>query len=64
MVPLGQKTALSMPKRFAVIDSNVFMAGSSPKTSSPTGVECITSRISEVGLVTVSDLKSIIISQN
>ncbi|CAB5015680.1 unannotated protein [freshwater metagenome] len=57
--PDVQKSAASLPNKFATFSSSALTVGSSPYTSSPTGAEAITVRISSEGLVTVSDLRSI-----
>ena len=59
MVPLAIKRAASLPNISAALLSSSFMVGSSPYTSSPTCARYIASRISWVGWVTVSLLKSI-----
>ncbi len=61
IVPDGQKIADSIPNISAAKVSSSLMEGSSPKTSSPTLALNIASSMPDVGFVTVSDLKSIII---
>jgi hypothetical protein len=51
-----------MPNMAAHFSSSFFTVGSSPKTSSPTSAFIMASCIPGVGLVTVSLLKSIVIS--
>ena len=52
-----------MPNISAAIASNLLIVGSSPKTSSPTDALNIAVSIAGVGMVKVSDLKSVIILQ-
>jgi hypothetical protein len=49
IVPLGRKTAASLPMRAAATSSSRFTVGSSPITSSPSGAVAIARRISVVG---------------
>ena len=58
MLPVGTNTASSLPISSAVSSSSSLTVGSSPYTSSPTAAAAIASRISVVGLVTVSLLIS------
>ena len=53
-VPLGTKSAASMPSSFAAIASSRLTVGSSPHTSSPSSALRIASRIASVGRVIVS----------
>src|SRR5581483_1400806 len=59
MVPVGTKRAASLPAISAARCSRWLTVGSSPYTSSPTSASIMARRISGVGLVTVSLLKSI-----
>src|SRR5229473_8481673 len=59
MVPLGTNTAAFLPSRAAAISSSLITIGSSPNTSSPSGAVTIARRISGVGMVTVSERRSI-----
>src|SRR5690606_32783599 len=54
IVPLGRKSAASLPSRNAAFSSRARTVGSSPKTSSPTAARAMASRIASVGWVTVS----------
>ena len=53
IVPLGTKTAASLPTRAAARRSSSLTVGSSPKTSSPTSAAAIAARMAGVGRVTV-----------
>ena len=59
MVPLAISKPASLPSRAAAFSWRRLIDGSSPYTSSPTSDWAIALRISSVGLVTVSLLKSI-----
>ena len=60
-MPLGTKTAASLPSRSADTVSRRFTVGSSPKTSSPTSAVAIACRMASLGFVTVSLRKSIVV---
>src|ERR1700694_29113 len=57
-VPLLTKSAASLPKRSAAVSWSWLMVGSSPKTSSPSAAAAIASRISGLGIVSVSERMS------
>ena len=59
IVPEATKSPASLPSSSAARSSRAMTVGSSPKTSSPTSAAAIARRISAVGLVTVSDRRSI-----
>ena len=59
MVPDATKRPASFPSRAAARSSSALTVGSSPKTSSPTSASAIARRIAGVGLVTVSERRSI-----
>ena len=58
-VPVGTKTAASLPRMAADFSYRAFTEGSSPYTSSPTGASAITFLIAADGFVTVSLRRSI-----
>ena len=58
IVPLGTKSAASLPRRSAAISSRRLTVGSSPKTSSPTSAAAMALRMDGVGRVIVSDRSS------
>src|SRR5438477_644131 len=58
-VPEVTKSPAGLPSRCAASASRRRTVGSSPQTSSPTSARAMASRISGVGCVSVSDLKSI-----
>src|SRR5438270_13988640 len=58
IVPLGTKVAASLPIREAATSRSRFVVGSSPNTSSPSVDSTIARRISGVGMVTVSERRS------
>src|SRR5689334_15221517 len=60
MVPLGTKSAASLPRSVATVSSSFRTVGSSPYTSSPTSALAMASRIAREGRVTVSLRRSII----
>src|SRR5918993_1027300 len=60
MVPEGTYRAASWPRRSATAPSSRWMVGSSPQTSSPTSAVAMARRMAGVGLVKVSERRSII----
>src|SRR5262245_27214026 len=58
-VPEVTNSPASLPSRSAAVASSRSTVGSSPHTSSPTGARAIASRISGVGMVRVSDRRSL-----
>ena len=59
IVPLGTNMAAALPIRAAATSSSLFVVGSSPKTSSPSGAVTMAWRISGLGIATVSERRSI-----
>src|ERR1700687_5810044 len=59
MVPLGRNSAAALPRRAAAISSSRLTMGSSPNTSSPSGAVAMAWRISGLGVVTVSERRSV-----
>ena len=57
-LPLGKKSAASLPVFWAESSSRRLMLGSSPNTSSPTSAAAIARRMDSVGWVMVSLLRS------
>src|SRR5579884_4315679 len=60
MVPLGTNSAASFPISAAARSWSRFTVGSSPKTSSPSSASAMARRISGVGMVTVSERRSMV----
>jgi len=58
IVPLLTKRAASFPSRSAATSWRRLMEGSSPNTSSPRAAAAIASRISGLGIVSVSERMS------
>ena len=58
IVPLGTKSAASLPSIAAARSWRAWTVGSSPSTSSPNSAERMASHMLEVGRVTVSERRS------
>ena len=58
MVPEGTKRPASLPSSSATVACSRLTVGSSPKTSSPTSARAMAARMASVGLVTVSERRS------
>ena len=59
IVPVAMKSAASFPKSLAACSSSFLVVGSKPCTSSSTSASTAAANISGVGMVTVSERRSI-----